>query len=109
MTDLANILLTYHSVYGYTRKICETFQAELEGWGRGAVIDGATTLDVSVTNDDVGAPPVNGGGGGGGGAMGIELLGLLGLLLLAVGREPEARRRAEERANQVRLRYHGRA
>ncbi len=87
----------------------ETFRITLSNLTGGAVIDGATTLDVSVTNDDVGAPPVNGGGGGGGGAMGIELLGLLGLLLLAVGREPEARRRAEERADQVRLRYHGRA
>ncbi len=86
----------------------ETFRITLSNLTGGAVIDGATSLDVSVTNDDVGAPPVNGGGGGGGGAIGIELLGLLGLLLLAVGREPEARGRAEERADQVRLWYHGR-
>jgi menaquinone-dependent protoporphyrinogen oxidase len=30
---MANILLAYHSVYGYTRKICETMQAELQGKG----------------------------------------------------------------------------
>lgn len=87
----------------------ETFRVTLSNLTGGAVIDGATTLDVSVTNDDVGAPPGNGGGGGGGGAIGIELLGLLGLLLLAIGREPETRGRAEQRANQVRLRHHGRA
>lgn len=88
----------------------ETFRVTLSNLTGGAVIDGSTTLDVSVTNDDVGAPPGNGGGGGGGGgAIGIELLGLIGLLLLAVRREPEAGCRAEQRADQVRLRYHGRA
>ena len=88
----------------------ETFRITLSNLTGGAVIDGSTTLDVSVTNDDVIAPPGPGnGGGGGGGAIGTELLGLLGLLLLAAGREPKSRRRANECANQVRLRYHGRA
>lgn len=31
---MATILLAYHSVYGYTRKICETLQAELAGKGQ---------------------------------------------------------------------------
>jgi len=31
---MANILLAYSSVYGYTRKICETLQAELQGRGQ---------------------------------------------------------------------------
>ena len=31
---MANILLAYSSVYGYTRKICETLQAELQGSGQ---------------------------------------------------------------------------
>jgi len=31
---MANILLAYCSVYGYTRKICETLKAELEGRGQ---------------------------------------------------------------------------
>lgn len=89
----------------------ETFRITLSNLTGGAVIDGSTTLDVSVTNDDVVAPPWpgNGGGGGGGGAVGIELLGLLGLLLLAAGGEPKTRRRTHQRADQVRLRYDGRA
>jgi menaquinone-dependent protoporphyrinogen oxidase len=32
---MARILLAYSSVYGYTRKICETLQAELTGMGQG--------------------------------------------------------------------------
>lgn len=31
---MANILLAYHSVYGYTRRICESMQTELEGRGQ---------------------------------------------------------------------------
>ena len=31
---MASILLAYHSVHGYTRKICETLQTELEGSGQ---------------------------------------------------------------------------
>jgi menaquinone-dependent protoporphyrinogen oxidase len=31
---MASILLAYHSTYGYTRKICETLQAELAGKGQ---------------------------------------------------------------------------
>ncbi len=87
----------------------ETFRITLTNLTGGAVIDGSATLDVSVTNDDFVAPPGPGNGGGGGGAIGIELLGLLGLLLLAVGREPKARCRAKERADQMRLRHDGRA
>jgi len=33
MNTMASILLAYHSTYGYTRKICETLQAELAGKG----------------------------------------------------------------------------
>ena len=32
---MASILLAYHGVYGYTRRICETLQAELTGMGQG--------------------------------------------------------------------------
>ena len=88
----------------------ETFRITLSNLMGGAVIDGSTTLDVQITNDDVIAPPGPGnGGGGGGGAIGIELLGLLGLLLLAAGGEPKTRRRTHQRTDQVRLRYDGRA
>ena len=34
MNTMANILLAYHGTYGYTRKICETLQAELAGKGQ---------------------------------------------------------------------------
>jgi menaquinone-dependent protoporphyrinogen oxidase len=33
MTDMAKVLLAYHSVHGYTRKICEMIEAELKGRG----------------------------------------------------------------------------
>jgi menaquinone-dependent protoporphyrinogen oxidase len=34
MNTMANFLLAYQSTYGYTRKICETLQAELAGKGQ---------------------------------------------------------------------------
>ena len=88
----------------------ETFRITLSNTTGGVVIEGSATIDVQITNDDAVAPPPvgGGGGGGGGGALGIELLGLLGLLLLAAGREPEARCRADQRTDQMRLRYDGR-
>jgi len=87
----------------------ETFRITLSNLTGGAVIDGSAILDVSITNDDFVAPPGPGNGGGGGGAIGIELLGLLGLLLLAVGGEPKTRRRAHQRTDQMRLGHDGRA
>ena len=88
----------------------ETFRITLSNITGGALIDGSTTLDVSITNDDVVAPPGPGnGGGGGGGAIGIELLGLLCLLLFAAGGEQETRRRADNRAYQMRLWHDRRA
>lgn len=87
----------------------ETFRITLSNLTGGAVMDGSTTLDVSITNDDFVAPPGPGNGGGGGGALGIELLGLLGLLFLAAGGEPKTRHRAHQRADQMRLRYDRRA
>ena len=70
----------------------ETLRVTLSNLTGGAVVDGSTTLDVSIANDDIVVPPGPGNdGGGGGGAIGYELLGLLGLLLLAAGSEPKAR------------------
>ena len=43
---MANILLAYHSVYGYTRKICEAMQSELKG--RGHQVDVAPLVGGSV-------------------------------------------------------------
>jgi choice-of-anchor B domain-containing protein len=87
----------------------ETFRITLSNLTGGAVIDGLATFDVSITNDDVVPPPGPGNGGGGGGAIGIELLGLLGLLLFSAGGEPKTRGRAKKRADQVSLRHDGRA
>lgn len=88
----------------------ESFRLTLSNVMGGAVIDGSATLDVQITNDDAVIPPGSGnGGGGGGGAIGTELLGLIGLLLLAARSQQQARRRAHQRADQMRLRYHGRA
>jgi len=87
----------------------ETFRITLSNLTGGAVIDGSTTLDVQITNDDVVVPPGPGiGGGGGGGAIGIELLGLL-VLLLAAGGKQQTRCRADQRTDQMRLWYDGRA
>jgi hypothetical protein len=84
----------------------ETFRITLSGITGGAVIEGSATLDVTITNGAVVGPPGPGnGGGGGGGAIGIELLGLISLLLLWAGGKPKARRRTDQCTDQVRLRY----
>lgn len=60
----------------------ETFRMTLSNATGGAAIDGSTTLDVQITNDDAAVPPGGGGGGrGGGGAADAWLLCLAGLLL----------------------------
>jgi choice-of-anchor B domain-containing protein len=48
----------------------EAFTVTLSNATGGALIDGAVSFQVTVTNDDSNAPPSNGGGGGGGGALG---------------------------------------
>jgi len=60
----------------------ETFRITLANATGGATIEGATTLDVQITNDDF-TGPGNGGGGGGGGATDLWFLGLAGLLWFA--------------------------
>ncbi len=62
----------------------ETFRVTLSNSDGRCHADGAPTLDVSISNDDI-APAAKQGGGGG--VSGVELLGLLGLLLLATGGE----------------------
>jgi hypothetical protein len=70
----------------------ETFTLTLSSPGGGASIEGAATLNVTVSSDDVNVtppvitpiPPVTSGGGGGGGAMAaIDLAFYLGIALLA--------------------------
>lgn len=87
----------------------ETFRITLSNLTGGAVIDGSTTFDVQITNDDAVAQSPGNGGGGGGGATGTDLLWLFGLLLFATGGQQQSRRRAHERADQMRLRHDGRA
>jgi choice-of-anchor B domain-containing protein len=60
----------------------ENFRLTLSNATGGAAIDGSTTLDLQLTNDDVGASP-GGRRGGGGGAADAWLLLLAGLWLFA--------------------------
>jgi hypothetical protein len=87
----------------------ETFRITLSNLTGGATLDGLETLDVQITNDDAVAPPPGNGGVGGGGAIGTDLLWLFGLLLFAAGGHQQSCRRANDRADQMRLRYDGRA
>lgn len=50
---MANILLAYHSAYGYTRKICETMQAELKGRGHQVNIAALASASVDPAPYDV--------------------------------------------------------
>lgn len=88
----------------------EVFRITLSNITGGATIDGSTILDVQIDNDDLATPALgNGGSRGGGGAVGTEMLWLSGLLLLAACGQQKTRHRARERADQMRLRHHGRA
>jgi choice-of-anchor B domain-containing protein len=84
----------------------ETFQVELANAGGGATFDGSAILTVTIEDDDSAvAPPPPGGRGGGGGSG--DALWLLGLCLLSALADQQSRRRAHDRADQVRLRDHG--
>ena len=107
--DFGDRTITVPLVNDAQSESTESFRITLSSVAGGAVIDGSATLDVQITNDDAVIPPGPGNGGGGGGAIGIELLGLLGLLLLAAGGEPKTRRRAHQRPDQMRLWNDGRA
>jgi hypothetical protein len=61
----------------------ETLGVTLSNPGGGLVVEGASSFEVTVTNDDVAAPPPSDGGGGGGGALGLcTALGVLAALAL---------------------------
>jgi choice-of-anchor B domain-containing protein len=83
----------------------ESFEIRLANPGGGAALDGAAALTVDLADDDsaVTPPPGNRGGGG---APGVELLGLLGLLLLSAQAQRKSRHRADDRTDQVRLGNH---
>jgi hypothetical protein len=61
----------------------ETFRITLASPTGGALIDGSTTLDVTIANDDAVVPPGPGSRGGGGGAADFWLLCGIGFLLAA--------------------------
>lgn len=50
---MAHILLTYHSVYGYTCRICETIRAELEGRGQRVTVAPLAGGGADLTRYDV--------------------------------------------------------
>lgn len=83
----------------------ESFEIRLANAGGGSAVDGASSLTVDVADDDSTVRPPTGGRGGGGG-LGDSLLWLLGLCLLSALAEQQARRRAQHRADQVRLGNH---
>lgn len=83
----------------------EAFRVTLSDATGGASLEGASFIDVAIENDDGRMNPPGGGGGGGGG-LALELFALLALLLLSAQAQHEARRRAHDSANQVRLRDH---
>ena len=58
----------------------ETLTLTLSSLGGGATLDGASTLTVTITDNDASAPPS---GGGGGGSSDLALLALLAGVLLA--------------------------
>lgn len=64
----------------------ETFRITLSNATGGVVIEGSSTIDVTIGNDDAVIPPGPGNGGGGGGAADFWLLLLAGLPLLGVRR-----------------------
>jgi choice-of-anchor B domain-containing protein len=104
--DMGDRVITVPLTDDNTQEADETFQVELANAGGGATFDGSVTLTVTIEDDDsVVAPPPAGGRGGGGGLV-MQLLWLLGLCLLSALAQHEARRRAHDRADQVRLGYH---
>ncbi|MGE0031682.1 MAG: choice-of-anchor B family protein [Steroidobacteraceae bacterium] len=69
----------------------ETFRITLSNTTGGVAIEGSSTIDVTISNDDAVIPPGPGnGGGGGGGAADFWLLMLAGLPLLGVRRRRPA-------------------
>jgi choice-of-anchor B domain-containing protein len=103
--DMGDQLITIPLINDTADEDDESFDLTLTNAGGGASLDGSATLSVDVADDDAAVTPPPPGGGGGGGALGTALLLLLlGLCLLSALAEHEARRRTNDRADQVRLR-----
>ena len=103
--DMGDKLITIPLIDDTADEDGESFDVTLTNAGGGASLDGSKTLTVEVADDDDAVVPPPAGGGGGGGALGSALLLLLGLCLLSALAKHEARRRADDGADQVRLRH----
>ena len=104
--DMGDRVITVPLTDDNVQEADETFQVELANAGGGATFDGSATLTVTIEDEDNAVVPPPPGGGGGGGGLAIQLLWLLGLCLLSTLAQRETRRRAHDRADQVRLRNH---
>ena len=69
----------------------ETFRITLSNATGGVAIEGSSTIDVTISDNDAVIPPGPGSGGGGGGAADFWLLLLAGLPLLGIRRGRPAR------------------
>lgn len=92
--DMSDRTITVPLVNDTAEEVNENFRVTLSNPTGGATIEGSTTFDVVITNDDgnVARPP-GGGGGGGGGAIDLALLGLIGLMLFYAETSRRSRRR----------------
>jgi choice-of-anchor B domain-containing protein len=82
--DLADKLIAIPIADDTGVESAETFTVTLSSLTGGAVLDGSSTLTVTITDNDASAPPTGGGGGGGGGgSTDLVLLALLAGVLLA--------------------------
>jgi choice-of-anchor B domain-containing protein len=105
--DMSDRTITIAVTNDTAEETAESFRVTLANAAGGATIEGASEFDIEIQANDAVVPPPPPGGGGGGGALAFELLLLLGSWLLAALAQQQARRRAYDRADQVRLRHHG--
>jgi hypothetical protein len=103
--DMGDKVITIPIIDDGVEEESEAFEVTLTSAGGGAGIDGSATLTVDIDDDDdnIIVPPPRPGGGGGG-ALVAALLGLLGLCLLSSSAQRKTRGRADDRADEVRLR-----
>jgi hypothetical protein len=104
--DMGDRVITVPLTDDNAQEANETFQVGLANAGGGATSDGSATLTVTIGDDDSAVAPLPPGGRGGGGGLAIQLLWLFGLCLLSALAQRESRRRAHDRADQVRLGNH---
>jgi hypothetical protein len=82
--DLADKVIAVPIADDAALESAETFTVTLSALTGGAVLDGSSSLTVTIDDNDA-RPPPSGGGGGGGGATDLALLALLAGVLLARG------------------------